>query len=87
MATKEREALSSVGGLATTVAIETHGELGEVEQVVARGYWENVWRRFKRDKVAIACWIFIVFLFIAAFGGAPLAAHILGHSPNDQFGN
>ena len=87
MATKERDVPASTGGLATTVAVETHGELGEAEQVVARGYWENVWRRFRRDKVAIAGGIFIIFLFFAAFAGAPIAAHILGHSPNDQFGN
>jgi peptide/nickel transport system permease protein len=88
MATKERDVLSSAGGLASTVAVESHGELGEVdEQVVARGYWDNVWRRFKRDRVAIAGGIFIFFLFITAFVGAPIAQHLLGHSPNDQFGN
>jgi ABC-type dipeptide/oligopeptide/nickel transport system permease subunit len=85
MATQEREVLSSAGGLAGTVAVETHGELGEVEQIRARGYWENVWRRFKRDKVAIAGGIFVIFLFITAFVGAPIAGHFLGHGPNDQF--
>jgi peptide/nickel transport system permease protein len=59
-------------------------ELGEIE-IEARGYWEQVWRRFKRDKVAIGGGIFIVFLFLAAFVGAPLAKHFLGHGPNDLF--
>src|SRR5438477_6703693 len=87
MATKEREVLSSAGGLATTVAVEAHGELGEaVEAIRARGYWENVWRRFRRDRVAIASGIFIVFLILTAFAGAPIAAHFLGHGPNYQFG-
>src|SRR5439155_23391690 len=87
MATKEREVLTSAGGLATTVAVEAHGELGEaVEAIRARGYWENVWRRFRRDRVAIASGIFIVFLVFTAFVGAPIAAHFLGHGPNYQFG-
>jgi peptide/nickel transport system permease protein len=58
----------------------------EAEAVKARGYWELVWSRFRRDKLALISFGFIVLLFAAAFGGAPLAAHILGHGPNDQFG-
>jgi len=58
-------------------------ELGEIE-IQARGYWEQVWRRFRRDKVAIAGGIFIIFLFFVAFAGAPIAAHFLGHGPNTQ---
>ena len=50
--------------------------------VRARGYWEQVWRRFRRDKLAIAGGCFVVLLFLAAFVGAPLAAHLLGHGPN-----
>ena len=53
-------------------------------EVKARGYWEQVFRRFRRDRVAVASAIFIVLLFIVAFGGAPIAAHFLGHGPNDQ---
>src|SRR5205807_9879326 len=60
-------------------------EIGEIE-VKARGYWEQVWRRFRRDKVAIAGGVYIIFLLTAAFGGAPLAAHLLGHGPNTIFG-
>ena len=85
MATKERDVPASTGGLATSVAVETHGELGQATEVEARGYWENVWRRFKRDKVAIAGGIFIIFLLLGAFVGAPVAAHLLGHSPDEQF--
>ena len=36
-----------------------------------------------RDKLAISGAIFIVFLFIVAFAGAPIAQHLLGHGPND----
>ena len=54
--------------------------------VKARGYWELVFIRFRRDKLAVVSFGFIVFLFAAAFGGAPLAAHLLGHGPTTQFG-
>ena len=60
--------------------------LGETVQVKARGYWEQVWIRFKRDKLAISGGIFIVLLILVAFAGAPVAAHLLGHGPDDQFG-
>src|SRR5688572_14071229 len=75
--------MSSGAGLASVVAVESHGELGEIERVKARGYWEQVWLRFKRDKIAIAGGIFIVFLVLVAFVGAPIAARQLGHGPND----
>ena len=79
------ELVGAGAGLAATVAVETHGELGEVEEVRARGYWEQVWLRFRRDRVAIAGGIFIIFLIASAYAGGPLAAHLLGHGPNDQF--
>ena len=41
--------------------------------VKARGYWEQVWLRLKRDRVAIAGGIFIILLFLVAFVGAPIA--------------
>jgi peptide/nickel transport system permease protein len=53
--------------------------------VRARGYWEQVWRRFRRDKLAIAGGVFVVMLVVTAFVGGPLAAHWLGHGPNDLF--
>jgi ABC-type dipeptide/oligopeptide/nickel transport system permease subunit len=53
--------------------------------VKARGYWEQVWIRFRRDKVAIASIFFIVFLVLAAFPGAYIAEKLLGHGPNQLF--
>lgn len=87
MATQDRrEVLSAGAGLAAEVALETGGELGEIQQQIkARGYWEQVWRRFRKDKVAIASGIFIILLFAAAFLGAPLASRWLGHGPNDIY--
>jgi len=58
----------------------------EPEAVKARGYWELIWIRLRRDKIALVSFGFIVFLFASAFAGAPLAAHLLGHGPNTQFG-
>ncbi len=56
--------------------------LGEVK---ARGYWEGIWLRLKKDKLAIAGAVFIVFLFLVAFIGAPIAAKLVGHGPNEPF--
>ncbi|HYX87723.1 MAG TPA: ABC transporter permease [Gaiellales bacterium] len=56
---------------------------GGAPAVVARGYWEQAWRRFRRDRLAIVSGIFIIFLALMAFIGAPLAQHWLGHGPND----
>jgi ABC-type dipeptide/oligopeptide/nickel transport system permease subunit len=66
----------------------TGADLGVVEgevRIQARGYWENIWLRLRKDKLALAGGVFIVLLILAAFGGAPLAAHLLGHGPDDQF--
>ena len=59
--TDSKEVLGSAAGVAGAVAIESGTELGEIE-VKARGYWEQVWRRFKRDKIAIAGGITIILL-------------------------
>ena len=36
-------------------------------------------------RLAIAGGIFIIVMFLVAFVGAPIASHLLGHGPNDQF--
>ncbi len=64
---------------ATSLAPDSAG------QVKARGYWEQVWRRFRRDKMAVASAGFILLLVLISIGGAPLAARLLDHGPNDQF--
>src|SRR5215210_9025575 len=87
MAHKEQELVVSSGGagLGAAIAAESGGQLGELEEIRARGYWELVWRRFRRDKIAIASGFFIILLIAIAFGGAPLAKHYIGHGPNDLF--
>jgi ABC-type dipeptide/oligopeptide/nickel transport system permease subunit len=79
------EVLSSAAGLAADIAIETGGQLGEDVDIRARGYWEQVWLRFRRDKVAIGGGVFLILLILAAWPGAILARHLLGHGPNELF--
>ena len=64
--------------------IDTAGVGGEVT-AKARGYWEGIWLRLKRDRLALFGGAFIIFTFIVALVGAPIAAKLLGHGPNDQF--
>jgi peptide/nickel transport system permease protein len=66
------------------IALESGVELGEIE-VKARGYWEQVWRRLRKDKIAIAGGITIILLILGAFIGAPIAKALLGHGPDDLF--
>jgi peptide/nickel transport system permease protein len=77
-------AVSGIGMAEIAVPSEEALE-AEGPQVRARGYWEGVWLRLRRDKLALVGAGFIVFLFVGAFAGAPLAAHFLKHGPNDQF--
>ncbi len=80
---------TSVDKLGTLGAGQGGAALGSRDSgqvaVKARGYWELVWIRFRRDRLAVASVGFIIFLFLLAFVGAPLAARILGHGPNDIF--
>ena len=76
--------MSSGAGLASAIAVEAHGELGEdIAAIKARGYWEQVWLRLRRDRIAMFGGLFIVALLLIAFVGAPLAERQLGHGPND----
>ncbi|HET7170781.1 MAG TPA: ABC transporter permease [Gaiellales bacterium] len=79
MATQQRSTPLVPGAAAGAADFAEGGGGG----VVARGYWEQAWRRFKRDRLAIVSGVFVVFLGLAAFIGAPLAQHWLGHGPND----
>jgi len=60
-------------------------ELGELEEIKARGYWDQVLRRFKRDRVAIASIFFLVLLLLVVYPGAWIAERLVGHGPNDIF--
>jgi len=87
VAQSEREkSFGAAGGLAAEALLESGTDVVAAEaEIKARGYWEQVWRRFKRDKVALGGGVFIIFLVILAAVGGPIAATILGHGPNDIF--
>jgi len=86
MATSDKEIVVSGGaGYAAVAVSESGGAIGDIEAVRARGYWELVWIRFRRDKIAIISGIAIVCLILAAFVGAPVAKRVLGHGPNQIF--
>jgi peptide/nickel transport system permease protein len=61
---------------------ETGADAGEIR---ARGYWEQVFRRFRRDRVAIASIFFLVFVVLVSYPGASLAEYLIGHGPDAQF--
>jgi peptide/nickel transport system permease protein len=71
--------------MSTTETLLHQAPLDPPPDVEARGYWEQVWRRFKRDRVAMASIVFLVALVLACFPGATLAESLLGHSPDDIF--
>ncbi len=64
-------------------AFDAEAAFDTVGTVKARGYWEQVWLRFKRDKIAIGSIVFLVLLVIVVYPGAALAERLIGHSPND----
>src|SRR5262249_44719287 len=74
--------------LAPTVTAYAEQPLGPSvaeAEVKARGYWELIWIRFRRDRAAVTSGIFIIVLVTAAFALAPLFQAWLGHGPNDIF--
>jgi peptide/nickel transport system permease protein len=75
-------AVAPVGAATLEAGLEGH-----LAAIRARGYWESVWRSFKRDKVAIGGGITVILLALVCFAGAPIFASVLGHGPEDLFGN
>jgi peptide/nickel transport system permease protein len=51
-------------------------------QVVGRSPGQLFWRRFRRDKFALAGIFFILFMVLVATVGAPLVANLAGHAHN-----
>jgi peptide/nickel transport system permease protein len=49
--------------------------------VVARGFWEQAWRRFRRDRIAVASGVAIILMILVAFLGLPIAEHLMGRTP------
>ena len=61
------------------------GTGGDVEGggVEARGYWENAFRRLRKDRLAIVSAVTIILFILVAFVGTPIAVRWVGHTPND----
>ena len=53
--------------------------------VVARSSWAHVLHRLARDPLAIVSFTLLSVVVLGVFAGGPLAAHLLGHGPNDVF--
>jgi len=61
-------------------------ETGEVSAaIVGRSPWQLFWRRFRKDRVAIAGLVFLVLLILAALLAPVIAQHLVGHGPNELF--
>jgi peptide/nickel transport system permease protein len=62
------------------------GEVGgePSKQVVGLSPGQLFWRRFRKDRFALAGIVFIVIMAILAIG-APVVAAIVGHGPNEAF--
>jgi peptide/nickel transport system permease protein len=54
------------------------------QQVIGRSPGELFWRRFRKDKFAIAGVVFLGIMLLLAVG-APVVAKIVGHGPNQTF--
>ena len=87
MSTTAREDTAIARDIGATDIAAAAGGLGDDESgdVRARGYWEQVWRRFKRDRVALASIGFLILLVLVVYPGATIAEAIIGHSPDDIF--
>ena len=53
--------------------------------VAPAGHWTLAWRRLRRDRVGFACLAGVLALILLVFAGAPIAARLLHHGPNDMF--
>jgi peptide/nickel transport system permease protein len=78
---REDEVLGATTGLGADVVLEPVA----TGAVRARGYWELVWRRFRRDRIALGSICFLVLVILVCYPGAWIAERLVGHSPNDQF--
>jgi ABC-type dipeptide/oligopeptide/nickel transport systems, permease components len=57
----------------------------QLDEPRPHGQWALTWRRFKRDRVAVGCGVFLLVLIFAVGPGAPLYGKLVGHGPNDFF--
>jgi peptide/nickel transport system permease protein len=63
-------------------AAQPEAVLEGVRKIEGRSLWQISWMRLKRDKIAIAGGVFVVFLVLVAIF-APLICKVIGVTPND----
>ena len=85
MSTTTREDAAVARELGESDGALAEGVIDATGEIKARGYWEQVWRRFKRDRVALASIVFLILVVLICYPGAILAEQLVGHSPEDQF--
>jgi peptide/nickel transport system permease protein len=56
-----------------------------VPAVAPAGHWRLAWRRLRGDRVGFGCLVLVAALSVLVFAGAPIAARLLHHGPNDPF--
>src|SRR5919106_5347182 len=72
-----------VAAPAQPIGPEVGGEPSK--QVVGRSPGQLFWRRFRRDKFAVAGVVFIAIMIVLATVGAPLLSGVVNHEPNEVF--
>jgi peptide/nickel transport system permease protein len=60
-------------------------EIPAADAPAARSYSTLVWRRLRRDRLAIVSGCVLVAILAVSFLGEPIASRLLGHGPNDLF--
>ena len=58
---------------------------GESSRDVGKSPWQLFWRRFRRDRLALAGLSFLVLLVLIALLAPVIAEHVVGHGPNDLY--
>src|SRR6476646_8504208 len=76
----ERPILSGAAPGAADVGVGGGISAGEPTAVKARGFWEQAWRRFRRDRVALVGGVAIIVMILVAFVGTPIANPRLGRT-------
>lgn len=69
----------------TDGAVRAEGEAVHAGEVGARGPWALVWRRLRRDRIAVAAGAVFLTIAVVCFAGAPAFSRLLGHGPDDPF--
>jgi ABC-type dipeptide/oligopeptide/nickel transport system permease subunit len=69
------------------MTIDMQGIELEAAAVRPAGLRATVLRRLRHDPVSIFAFSLLVLLVLAAAAGGPIAAHLTGHPPNEQFAN